>query len=397
MLTETSINRRLSCRISEYLIDKQPFLWYIVNMQSKQTQQFISEVFMNQSNDIGRRIQALRKERGMTQEMLAEKIGVSAQAVSKWENGYSCPDISVLPTLAAVLGITVDELLSGVSAGATDDGEQAGGSAVEGEFVADPENMGGKAKKKTKKGHSFTVEVGSGVSKFLERLWLGVFIVAAGVLLILSKATDILPCGFWSALWPTAIICLGLSGLTNRHVSIFSAGAVLIGTFFLLSNFAVIPENFSATWMVVGGILIVCGVLSLIPKKFRKRKYSYDGEHSVNDYSCVDGHIEYESSFGDNSVKFEGDTLRGGDIEVSFGAAKVDFTGVKEVSNGAVLEADVSFGSLELVLPRTIRVTDMRDTSFGAVNIKGSCNPDPQYALMVKSDVSFGSVEIIYR
>lgn len=352
---------------------------------------------MNQSNDIGRRIQALRKERGMTQEMLAEKIGVSAQAVSKWENGYSCPDISVLPTLAAVLGITVDELLSGVSAGATDDGEQAGGSAVEGEFVADPENMGGKAKKKTKKGHSFTVEVGSGVSKFLERLWLGVFIVAAGVLLILSKATDILPCGFWSALWPTAIICLGLSGLTNRHVSIFSAGAVLIGTFFLLSNFAVIPENFSATWMVVGGILIVCGVLSLIPKKFRKRKYSYDGEHSVNDYSCVDGHIEYESSFGDNSVKFEGDTLRGGDIEVSFGAAKVDFTGVKEVSNGAVLEADVSFGSLELVLPRTIRVTDMRDTSFGAVNIKGSCNPDTQYELMVKSDVSFGSVEIIYR
>ena len=397
MLTETSINRRLSCRISEYLIDKQPFLWYIVNMQSKQTQQFISEVFMNQSNDIGRRIQALRKERGMTQEMLAEKIGVSAQAVSKWENGYSCPDISVLPTLAAVLGITVDELLSGVSAEATDDGEQAGGSAVEGEFVADPENMGGKAKKKTKKGHSFTVEVGSGVSKFLGRLWLGVFIVAAGVLLILSKATDILPCGFWSALWPTAIICIGLSGLTNRHVSIFSAGAVLIGTFFLLSNFAVIPENFSATWMVVGGILIVCGVLSLIPKKFRKRKYSYDGEHSVNDYSCVDGHIEYESSFGDNSVKFEGDTLRGGDIEVSFGAAKVDFTGVKEVSNGAVLEADVSFGSLELVLPRTIRVTDMRDTSFGAVNIKGSCNPDSQYELMVKSDVSFGSVEIIYR
>ena len=44
-----------------------------------------------------------------------------------------------------------------------------------------------------------------------------------------------------------------------------------------------------------------------------------------------------------------------------------------------------------------IRVTDMRDTSFGAVNIKGSCNPDPQYELMVKSDVSFGSVEIIYR
>lgn len=49
----------------------------------------------------------------MKQETLAEKLGVSAQAVSKWENDISCPDISVLPALARELGITVDELLTG--------------------------------------------------------------------------------------------------------------------------------------------------------------------------------------------------------------------------------------------------------------------------------------------
>lgn len=62
---------------------------------------------------LGMRIAALRKKKGMTQEDLAEKMGVSSQAVSKWENDISCPDIQSLPKLARILGITVDELLSG--------------------------------------------------------------------------------------------------------------------------------------------------------------------------------------------------------------------------------------------------------------------------------------------
>lgn len=62
---------------------------------------------------LGMRIAALRKRKAMTQEDLAEKMGVSSQAVSKWENDISCPDIQSLPKLARILGITVDELLSG--------------------------------------------------------------------------------------------------------------------------------------------------------------------------------------------------------------------------------------------------------------------------------------------
>ncbi|MBR2409170.1 MAG: helix-turn-helix transcriptional regulator [Lachnospiraceae bacterium] len=62
---------------------------------------------------IGKRIATLRKEKGMTQEELSQKMEVSAQAVSKWENDQSCPDITSLPKLAKILGVTVDELLSG--------------------------------------------------------------------------------------------------------------------------------------------------------------------------------------------------------------------------------------------------------------------------------------------
>ena len=66
------------------------------------------------NNTLGNRIADLRREKGYKQDELAEKLGVSPQAVSKYENDLSCPDISVLPTLAKELGVTVDELLTGV-------------------------------------------------------------------------------------------------------------------------------------------------------------------------------------------------------------------------------------------------------------------------------------------
>lgn len=62
---------------------------------------------------IGKRIALLRKEKGLTQEELANHMGVSPQAVSKWENDQTCPDISALPKLARLLGVSVDELLEG--------------------------------------------------------------------------------------------------------------------------------------------------------------------------------------------------------------------------------------------------------------------------------------------
>ncbi|MGN0795168.1 MAG: helix-turn-helix domain-containing protein [Aristaeellaceae bacterium] len=62
---------------------------------------------------LGRRIAQLRRARGLTQELLAETLGVTAQAVSKWENDQSCPDIMTLPGLARCLEVSVDHLLTG--------------------------------------------------------------------------------------------------------------------------------------------------------------------------------------------------------------------------------------------------------------------------------------------
>lgn len=60
---------------------------------------------------LGSMIATLRKEQGWTQLELAERMGVTDKAVSKWERDLSCPDVSTIPKLAELFGVSVDELM----------------------------------------------------------------------------------------------------------------------------------------------------------------------------------------------------------------------------------------------------------------------------------------------
>lgn len=60
--------------------------------------------------EVASSIRALRLERQMTQAQLASKLGVQYQTVSKWETGTSVPDTAMIPMIADVLGVTIDEL-----------------------------------------------------------------------------------------------------------------------------------------------------------------------------------------------------------------------------------------------------------------------------------------------
>ncbi|MBR5491486.1 MAG: helix-turn-helix transcriptional regulator [Oscillospiraceae bacterium] len=60
--------------------------------------------------NIGKTICDMRRAAGLTQEALADKLGLSYQAVSKWENGLSCPDLSIIPTIAEIFGTDINTL-----------------------------------------------------------------------------------------------------------------------------------------------------------------------------------------------------------------------------------------------------------------------------------------------
>lgn len=62
---------------------------------------------------VGNLICSLRKEKALTQKQLADAMNISDKTVSKWERGLGCPDVSLLPELSSLLGVNIEEILSG--------------------------------------------------------------------------------------------------------------------------------------------------------------------------------------------------------------------------------------------------------------------------------------------
>ena len=62
---------------------------------------------------MGDMIAALRKEKGMTQKELADQLNITDKAVSKWERNVACPDTALIPRLAEILGVSIEELMQG--------------------------------------------------------------------------------------------------------------------------------------------------------------------------------------------------------------------------------------------------------------------------------------------
>ncbi len=84
---------------------------------------------------IGGLIRCLRQERGLTQRQLAERMGISDKAVSKWERGMGCPDLSLLPELSDIFHVDLDQLL----AGELDSREALGGNMKKTAFYICPD------------------------------------------------------------------------------------------------------------------------------------------------------------------------------------------------------------------------------------------------------------------
>ena len=68
------------------------------------------------NKSMGEIISTLRREKGMTQKELADMLNITDKAVSKWERGMACPDTQLIPRLAEILGVSVEELMNAKAA-----------------------------------------------------------------------------------------------------------------------------------------------------------------------------------------------------------------------------------------------------------------------------------------
>ena len=332
---------------------------------------------------LGKRIVQHRKHLGMTQDALAEKLGVTAQAVSKWENDLSCPDITMLPKLAEIFGTTTDALL-----GITEDIPAKEATVVENED---------------------TQKRSIPVDKSWEFKWnnsrKGSLMVAVTVLLIggLYLTASLLRwnVGFWDIAWPSALMVFGLFGLYPK-VSFFRLGIGLIGGYFLADKLFGLSFGLDSgtVWAVVlllfGGSLLVKALQK--PKK-PEVQFIYNGKNAANstkDFRIDGDSFCFNGGFGDQYQVVEMPRLSRGEINASFGDYTVDLSGAAEISDGCEIEANISFGELNIRVPSRYMVRCDSSTAFAAVDTAGHHDSSPTGTIHLNANASFGQINIEY-
>lgn len=333
---------------------------------------------------LGKRIAAHRRRLGLTQDRLAELLGVTAQAVSKWENDQSCPDITMLPKLAEIFSCTTDQLL-GIQKEAIHEAEL---------ILSLPEEPKTDHQEDTVQS-IFNGEIG--VKKKTGRksgILMALWVLLTGGLLFLPNTN------LWTLLWTTGLLLFGISGLWPRF-SFFCLGCALFGGYCLLNHLTgVSSPPLYVRRLLLPAFLLLFG-LHLLAETLRK-----PGRHrrhiirpdSLGEHHCDLGEEAFDcsASFGENHYRIDLPRLSRGKAEVSFGDLTVDLSGCEEIGDNCLIDLDASFGNLELIIPQGFRAIPDTDTAFGNVEIIGSPAPDAQCVFTVRCDASFGQISLHY-
>lgn len=339
---------------------------------------------MEQTQTIGKRICAHRKKLGLTQDQLAEKVGVSPQAVSKWENDLSCPDISTLPVLADIFGVTTDELL----------GVEPKASAREAEVIEEYDEPEGIHITTGDDGHGWDFHIGprgSGTLAF------AIWVIAIGAMMLLGTGLGV-NVGFWDAVWTTGLTVWGLNSIFCR-ISFPGVIATLTGIYFIVNELELLDLDLG--WNLLLPILIVAfGVSILLDGLGRKGK----GRHihinlpgkGANKVEMKDGVLRYSESFSDSTYRVNCGLFRGGRIDVSFCDSDFDLTGVEELAPDCTLILNCSFGDTTILVPKRFRVELAANKSFCDIDYNGHCDEVPEAVLYVKGNISFGDLTVEY-
>ena len=338
---------------------------------------------------IGKRIAANRKRLGLTQDQLADRLDVTAQAVSKWENDQSCPDIMMLPKLAEIFGISTDEILGIEPSDVVHEG------IVEDRTDAEQESEGIHFQNKN---FEFRYESGRAGS-----IAMAAWVLLVGGLLLLSefKNWDV---GFWELLWPSGLLTYGIFRILT-HFSFLGLGCGLIGTYYLLSNLGFPPFDMGKALLFP--ILLLLFGASLLVDALRKKKEpvirvkNRKGKHGNSKRFHRECHVEGESfsssvSFGDERSYISLPRLSGGQADVSFGELIVDLSGCEKVSEGCRINANCAFGELIFLVPSRYLVQSSKSTAFASFETEGHPDSTPAGIIYMKADASFGAIIVRY-
>lgn len=323
---------------------------------------------------LGKQISFYRKRQKMTQEQLAELLGVTAQAVSKWENDQSCPDITTVPKLASIFSITTDELF-GIA-------QPPVREVIPEKAIPDDQD--------THEDFRF--------SSRKSAIGTAVWVLLAGALALIANLlhwdTDL-----WSILWPSALLVYGLFTVLPRF-SFLSCCSLLLGGFFLVSNLNLL-EGLPDRSILLPAFLLLFGLSLLVDalRKPKKNHFSFSiNRDNISEESGVDEekrsfYCKNQFSEYDYTVPLE--QTAAGNAQVRFGHTTLDLTQT-ELTEGCTLNLSCAFGELEVLLPEKYAAVMEKQGAVSSVTTEGQPSAAPDRTVRIHADAHFGEIIVRY-
>ena len=336
---------------------------------------------------LGKRISGRRKAMGLTQDALAEQLGITPQAVSKWENDQSCPDITMLPKLAEIFRSTTDELLG------IPPKEAPPAEAVPSETTSDIP-----AGKPAKIDRRSLASPGAAFG-----LWLfltGLVYLADSLLPYPDALADpSYRCGLGDIALSCGIFAFGLCALLRRF-SLLRLVCACFGGICVL-NLLTQPGIADMDWQIpLCAGLALFGLDMLVGTLLGRKQTVPIGHHFPscmrNNFECEGDSFDCSTSFGDGNHPITMPLLAHGRAEVSFGDLTLDLTGCQDFAENCRLTLHSSFGEMTVLLPRFCRAEVNVRTAFAQCDTFGTPDPNAPARIYVNGSTSFGHITFRY-
>lgn len=332
---------------------------------------------------LGKRIAFHRKRLGLTQDALAEQLGVTAQAVSKWENDQSCPDITMLPKLAEVFDVTTDELLGiprkdvHLAQIIPEDAQQDTPEPDDGPASGGRQSFRSDAAKR-------------------RSLCMALWLLLSGLVAFFNSLHQV-HLSIWDCMIASGIFVFGLSGLLRRF-SVFRLVCIAAGCYFMVH---IITDTSlgGIDWRNVFAIGLALLGLSLLVDTILGRKKELPMGHELDgaakNYCTYDGtRFTCATCFGEGERLIQLPLLTGGSGEVTFGQLYIDLSGCGKIADGCTIDLRCSFGSLEIRIPGNYRVKAASSSAFGTVEEKGAADPAAGATIYLNCKAQFGEITV---